>query len=176
MSMGPHVAKYRPWGAAASEHGRSYLLKTNRNAIAVVFSPNYEIICSSHRLGKKKPTWKYNCKNWRDSPTLTDKYRTTPASHAHKCSRGETILKVRVRRGVLMSAPSSDISSLIFSEHLKSQNIMTVAPPPFQALPPIFLVSFFLPGSALSIFILFFFFFSVLGQRLDELQRLNSHC
>ena len=55
MSMGPHVAKYRPWGVAASEHGRSYLLKTNRNTLTVVFSPNYEIICSSHRLGGKKP-------------------------------------------------------------------------------------------------------------------------
>ena len=70
----------------------------------------------------------------------------------------KNILKVRVRRGVLMSAPSSDISNLIFSEYLISQNIMTVEPPLFQAFPPIFLVSFFLPDSALSIFILFFFF------------------
>lgn len=68
----------------------------------------------------------------------------------------KNILKVRVRRGVLMSAPSSDISNLIFSEYLISQNIMTVEPPLFQAFPPIFLVSFFLPDSALSIFILFF--------------------
>ena len=54
MSMGPHVAKYCPWGVGALEHGRSCLLKTNRNTITLVFSPNYEIICSSHRLGGKK--------------------------------------------------------------------------------------------------------------------------
>ena len=38
---------------------------------------------------KKKNTWKYNCKNWRDGPALTDKYRTTFASHVHKFSRGK---------------------------------------------------------------------------------------
>lgn len=161
MSMGPHIAKYCPWGVGASEHGRSCLLKTNRNTITLVFSPNYEIICSSHRLGKKN-TWKYDCKNWRDGPALPDKYRTTTASHVHKCSRGKNILKVRVRRGVLMSAPSSDISNLIFSEYLISQNIMTVAPPPFQAFPPIFLV--FISPRLCLIYFHSFFFSSVLHK------------
>ena len=54
---------------------------------------------------------------------------------------------------------------------------MAVVPPPFQAFPPIFLVSFFLPDFALFIFILFLLQ-CCLSPRLkeDEWQRLNSHC
>lgn len=104
MSMGSHVAKYCPWGVGALEHGRSYLLKTNRNTITIVFSLNYEITCSSHRLGEKKNTWKYNDKNWRDGPTLTDKYRATFASHVHKHSRGKKHFEGESEKGSNISS------------------------------------------------------------------------
>lgn len=109
MSMGSHVAKYCPWGVGALEHGRSYLLKTNRNTITIVFSLNYEITCSSHRLGEKKTPGNTTTKTGEMAQPLL--INIGPHLHPMFINTAEekSTLKVRVRR-VLISVPFSNIS------------------------------------------------------------------